>query len=142
MFVAKDRSHTLVDAQDLAEFTGLSIPVVTQKQRLVIGVAWELVRWHLEEMFGKIEERVDGDLVKTIRVCIHAKLTGRSLMVTKVMSTVDVKHTSEQEVTLEWESSAKNDMIADAALALLAGMDKSPASVKCKMFRVVFGTFR
>lgn len=53
-------------------------------------------------------------------------------MMSKVMNVVDVKHTSEQEVTLEWTSSAANDMIADATLALLAGIDKSPASVKCK----------
>ncbi len=43
---------------------------------------------------------------------------------------VDVKHTSEHELTLEWESSASNDMIADACLALILGIDKSPASVK------------
>lgn len=53
-------------------------------------------------------------------------------MVRKVMNAVDVKHTGKQEVTLEWTSSAANDMIADATVALLAGVDKSPASVKRK----------
>lgn len=76
LVIAQNCSYTLIDAQDLDEFTGSCIPVVTQKQRLVIGVAWELVRWHLEGMFGKIEERVDGDVVKTIRVCIRANSTG------------------------------------------------------------------
>lgn len=65
----------LLDAQDLHEFTGLSIPVVKQQQRLVMGVTWELVRWHLEGMFGKIEDRADDGLVKTIRVCIRANST-------------------------------------------------------------------
>lgn len=46
------------------------------------------------------------------------------------MGTVDVKHTSERELTLEWDSSASNDMIADSTLALVTGIDKSPASVK------------
>lgn len=46
------------------------------------------------------------------------------------MGAVDVKHTQEHELTLEWDSSASNDMIADSTLALITGIDKSPASVK------------
>ena len=49
------------------------------------------------------------------------------------MGAVDIKHTRETELTLEWESSASNDMIADSCLALIVGIDKSPASVKCKL---------
>lgn len=46
------------------------------------------------------------------------------------MGVVDVKHTQEHELTLEWDSSASNDMIADSTLALLMSVDQSPASVK------------
>lgn len=46
------------------------------------------------------------------------------------MGTVDVKQTGEHELTLEWDSSASNDMIADSTLALVTGIDKSPASAK------------
>ena len=46
------------------------------------------------------------------------------------MGVVDVKQTSEQELTLEWESSASNDMVADSTLALITGIDRSPASAK------------
>ena len=46
------------------------------------------------------------------------------------MGAVDIKMTQEQELTLEWDSSASNDMIADSTLALLTSIDKSPASVK------------
>jgi len=49
------------------------------------------------------------------------------------MGVVDVKHTQEHELTIEWESSSSNDMIADSTLALVNGIDKSPASVK-RMF--------
>lgn len=48
------------------------------------------------------------------------------------MGAVDVKHTGPHELTLEWESSASNDMIADSSIALIFGIDSSPASVKCK----------
>jgi cleavage and polyadenylation specificity factor subunit 3 len=46
------------------------------------------------------------------------------------MGVVDVKQSQEHELTLEWESSASNDMVADSTLALITGIDKSPASVK------------
>jgi len=46
------------------------------------------------------------------------------------MGAVDAKHTAEHELTLEWDSTASNDMIADSILALITGIDKSPASVK------------
>jgi len=46
------------------------------------------------------------------------------------MGMVDVKHTAGCELTLEWDSSASSDMIADSTLALITGIDKSPASVK------------
>lgn len=50
------------------------------------------------------------------------------------MGVLDVKQTAEHELTLEWESNASNDMIADSTLALITGIDKSPASVKCTPF--------
>ena len=50
------------------------------------------------------------------------------------MSAVDVKLTNEHELTLEWDSSASNDIIADSTLALITGIDKSPASVKRTSF--------
>ena len=54
------------------------------------------------------------------------------------MGAVDVKHTQEQELTLEWESSASNDMIADSCLALIVGIDHSPASVKRELLSFPF----
>ncbi|KAH9892899.1 mRNA 3'-end-processing protein YSH1 [Cubamyces lactineus] len=114
LLVAKDYSYTLLDPRDLRDFAGLTTCVVTQRQKVALGVGWDLVRWHLEGMFGQIEEGMDKDGVLTMRV----------------MGAVDVKHTQEHELTLEWDSSASNDMIADSTLALIAGIDKSPASVK------------
>ncbi|KAG1766931.1 beta-lactamase-like protein [Suillus occidentalis] len=114
LLVSKDYSYTLLDPRDLKDFAGLSTCTVTQRQRIVLGVGWDLVRWHLEGMYGSIEEGLDKDDVKVIRV----------------MGAVDVKHTAEHELMLEWDSTASNDMIADSILALITGIDKSPASVK------------
>ncbi|PCH43860.1 hypothetical protein WOLCODRAFT_104322 [Wolfiporia cocos MD-104 SS10] len=114
LLVSKDYSYTLLDPRDLRDFAGLSTCTVTQRQKMVLGVGWDLVRWHLEGMFGKVEEGMDKDGVPIMRI----------------MGSIDVKQTSENELTLEWESSASNDMIADSTLALITGIDKSPASVK------------
>ncbi|KAI6121578.1 beta-lactamase-like protein [Pisolithus sp. B1] len=114
LLVSKDYSYTLLDPRDLRDFAGLSTCIVTQRQRVALGVGWDLVRWHLEGMFGKVEDGFDKDGVRTLRV----------------MGVVDLKHTAEHELTLEWDSSASNDMIADSTLTLITGIDTSPASVK------------
>ncbi|TCD67440.1 endoribonuclease ysh1 [Steccherinum ochraceum] len=114
LLVAKDYSWTLLDPRDLRDFAGLTTTSVIQRQKIALNVGWDLVRWHLEGMYGKVEEGVDSSDIRTMRV----------------MGAVDVKQTSEQELTLEWDSSASNDMIADSTLALITGIDKSPASAK------------
>ncbi|KAF9568242.1 Metallo-hydrolase/oxidoreductase [Agrocybe pediades] len=114
LLVAKDYSYTLLHPRDLKDFAGLTTATVTQTQRIVLGVGWSLVKWHLEGMYGSVEEGLDNDGVPTMRV----------------MGVLDVKLTAEHELTLEWESSSSNDMIADSTLALITGIDKSPASVK------------
>jgi len=114
LLVSKDYSYTLLDPRDLRDFAGLSTCTLVQRQKIVLGVGWHLVKWHLEGMFGSVEEGLDKDGIPTMRV----------------MGVVDVKHTQEHELTIEWESSSSNDMIADSTLALVTGIDKSPASVK------------
>ena len=68
LLVSKDYSYTLLDPRDLRDFAGLSTCVVTQRQKIVLGVGWELVRWHLEGMYGKVEDGVDAEGVPTLRV--------------------------------------------------------------------------
>ncbi|KAJ7725841.1 beta-lactamase-like protein [Mycena maculata] len=113
LLVSKDFSYTLLDPRDLKDF-GVSTCTLTQRQKVVLGVRWQLIRWHLEGLFGSFDEGFDQNGVPTIRV----------------MRAVDVKQTGEYELTLEWESNASSDMLADSTLALIAGIDKSPASVK------------
>lgn len=54
------------------------------------------------------------------------------------MGAVDVKHVEEHQLTLEWTSSASNDMIADSVMAIIVGIEASPASVKCEQTRPSF----
>ncbi len=68
LLVSKDYSYTLLDPRDLRDFAGLSTCVVTQRQKIALGVGWDLVRWHLEGMYGRVEEGLDKDGNLTMRV--------------------------------------------------------------------------
>ncbi|RSH94523.1 endoribonuclease ysh1 [Saitozyma podzolica] len=105
LLVSKDFSYTLLDPKDLRDFTGLSTSTIEQKMSIPIGVDWSVVRWHLEGMYGEVEEGTDEE--------------GRPSLT--VDSTV---------AELRWSSNTSNDMIADSALAVLLGIDASPATVK------------
>jgi cleavage and polyadenylation specificity factor subunit 3 len=134
LLVSKDFSYTLISPDDLREFTGLSTSTILQRQRMVLDVSWSLVRWHLEGMYGSIQEGLDKDGVQTMRVSFLASSeyfrTGIECFCTQVMGAVDLKQTKVTELTMEWVGSSTNDMIADSVLALVLGIDSSPASVK------------
>jgi cleavage and polyadenylation specificity factor subunit 3 len=114
LLVSKDFAYTILDPKDLAEFTGLSTSTIIQRQRVALNVSWEMTRWHLEGMYGSIQEGVDVEGRRTMRI----------------MGSIDIKQSGSHELLLEWVSSINNDMVADSALALLLGIDSSPASVK------------
>ncbi|GAA5863229.1 hypothetical protein JCM3774_000821 [Rhodotorula dairenensis] len=114
LLVSKDFSYTLLSPADLREFTGLSTSIILQRQRLALSVSWDLVRWHLQGMYGKIAEGRDAEGVPTMRI----------------METVDVKHVDKHALAIEWVGGVTNDMIADSVLAIVLGIDGSPASVK------------
>ncbi|GAA5893867.1 cleavage polyadenylation factor subunit YSH1 [Sporobolomyces salmoneus] len=114
LLVSKDFTYTLLSPSDLRDFTGLSTSVILQRQRVKLSVSWDLVRWHLQGMYGKIVEGRDQDKVPTMRI----------------MQTVDVKLSDKHEVAIEWVGGATNDMVADSVLAVVLGIESSPASVK------------
>jgi len=68
LLVAKDFSYTLLDPKDLRDFTGLSTSSVVQKVKIAITCGWELVKWHLEGMYGAVEEGRDKGGVILARV--------------------------------------------------------------------------
>ena len=115
LLISKDFSYTLLDPKDLEDFTGLSTSTITQKQTIPIGVDWSVVRWHLEGMYGEVEEGKDE--------------AGRPSFT--IMNAVQLVQVSDTAAELRWASNTSNDMIADSALALLLSIDSSPATVKC-----------
>lgn len=71
----------------------------------------------MEGMYGGVEHGKDRKGNTTMRV----------------MRAIDVKQTGEREITIEWMGGSTNDMVADSVLALLMGIDTSPASVKSEL---------
>lgn len=52
------------------------------------------------------------------------------------MSTVDIKAVGKHDLAIEWVGSVTNDMVADSVIALVLGVDGSPASVKSPFSRL------
>lgn len=114
-----------------------------QKQKVAIDVSWDLVEWHLEGMFGSVEKGLDKQDKPTLRVSFLRRQAAAQqsevltvffswILPKQVMNAVDMKLTADRELTLEWVASVSNDMIADAALSLVMGIESSKASVKRK----------
>ena len=116
LLISKDFAYTILNPEDLNDFTGLSTSTIVQRQRIQLHVTWSLIMYHLKGMFGKVVEGVD----------LEGKMTVR------IMEVLDLKQSKESvyEFLLEWKSGVANDMVADSCLALLVGIEAMPASVR------------
>lgn len=139
VLVQNDFKMSLMAPEDLREYAGLTTTTITCKQRLRLSAAGvDLIKWGLEGTFGGIEELpkikseqqeneengqtmdLDGNSAKTV---VAAYL---------VMGCVTVRCFDGGELELEWEGNMLNDGIADAVMAVLLGIESSPAAVKSR----------
>ncbi|TPX44505.1 hypothetical protein SeMB42_g04306 [Synchytrium endobioticum] len=115
ILVQRDFQYRIMAPEDLPEFTSLSTVTIRQRQRVPCRAPFNLVKWHLEQMWGELEyvevEESDEDGIK-------------------VFGTVTVSQPGSGVVMLEWEGNSVNDMIADSILAVVMQAESSPASVK------------
>ncbi|KAI8577602.1 hypothetical protein K450DRAFT_212694 [Umbelopsis ramanniana AG] len=124
ILVAKDFQLNVMSPDDLNEYGGgLLTTVLTQRQSVPFRATFSLLQWHLEMMFGDIHESEltkGGDSTEQIGTVI------------RILDTVDIKKLNDKpnQITLEWVGNAMNDMVADSVLAVILGIDSSPASVK------------
>ncbi|KAF9438809.1 Cleavage and polyadenylation specificity factor subunit 3 [Entomortierella beljakovae] len=115
VLVVKEFQYTIMDTSDLEEFVGLQTTSVVQRQVVPYHASFSLLKFHLRQMFGKIQE-LDHDINKLERV--------------RIFDTVDVKEYNANHVLLEWTGNSVNDMVADSVLAVILNIESSPASVK------------
>ena len=56
VLVVKDFQYTIMDTNDLEEFAGLQTTSVVQRQVVPYHASFSLLKYHLKQMFGKIQE--------------------------------------------------------------------------------------
>lgn len=141
VLVQNDFKMSLMAPEDLREYAGLTTTTIVCKQKITLSAAGiDLIRWALEGTFGAIEEL--GHKKKSItngtseanghqdadEELEHSPHPVAYL----VMGCVIVRYQNSGEVEVEWEGNVLNDGIADAVLAVLFTVERSPAAVKRK----------
>jgi len=147
VLVQNDFKMSLMAPEDLREYAGLTTTSIICKQRITLSAAGiDLIRWALEGTFGAVEEigrkgkamtngtsttnghgnRDAHDAVEEITHSPHP-------LAYLVMGCVIVRYQNSGEVEVEWEGNVLNDGIADAVLAVLFTVERSPAAVKRKL---------
>lgn len=145
VLVQKDFKLSLMAAEDLREYAGLTTTTITCKQRITLGGAGiGLVRWGLEGVFGSIEEIGSSKTTKRDSASTENGngngdvLPGEVIqeevkpVAYLVMGCIIVRHDPSGLVELEWEANLMNDGMADAVLSALLLMESSPAAVRRK----------
>lgn len=146
VLVQNDFKMSLMAPEDLREYAGLTTTSIICKQRITLSAAGiDLIRWALEGTFGAVEEigrkgkamtngtsTMNGhgnrDVYDAVEEITHSPHPVAYL----VMGCVIVRYQNSGEVEVEWEGNVLNDGIADAVLAVLFTVERSPAAVKRK----------
>lgn len=144
---------SLMAAEDLKEYAGLTSTTVLCRQQITLAAASiELIQWALEGTFGGIEELTLEKSATTVQIKdgtgtkdeeVEIKQDGAELEIADeeivrnparmfiIMGCVKLTWTgSHNYIELEWEGNAMNDGIADAVMAVLMTVESSPAAVK------------
>lgn len=119
VLVSKDFDLSLLQLQDLHEFTQLSTSIVKSKINLKINAEISLMKWHLEQMFGNVNVIADNEEV------------WECLIMEMINIIVDKSKKGGIYIRVEWiNDNLMADSLADSVIAILYSIDSSPASVK------------
>ena len=149
VLVQNDFKMSLMAPGDLREYAGLTTTSIVCKQRITLSAAGiDLIRWALEGTFGALEEI--GLKSKTMTNGA-SNMNGHTIeqhneedeeidhsphpVAYLVMGCVTVRYQNSGEVEVEWEGNVLNDGIADAVLAVLFTVERSPAAVKRRILQ-------
>lgn len=145
VLVQNDFKMSLMAPEDLREYAGLTTTTITCKQRLRLSAAGvDLIKWGLEGTFGGIEElpkiKTENDQTGANGESHESdQKNGQALVAAYlVMGCVAVRCFDDGELELEWEGNMLNDGIADAVMAVLFGIESSPAAVKREYLKCIY----
>lgn len=148
VLVQNDFKMSLMAPEDLREYAGLTTTSIICKQRITLSAAGiDLIRWALEGTFGAVEEigrkgkamtngtsPTNGHGNRNVHDAVEEINHSPHPVAYLVMGCVIVRYQNSGEVEVEWEGNVLNDGIADAVLAVLFTVERSPAAVKRKPF--------
>lgn len=121
VLISKDFDMSIMNMEDLPEFTQLTTSMVRSNIKLKVCAPISLIAWHLEQMFGYIHVVHDDNE------------TWECLIMDMVYITVDKaeKDADGLNINVEWiNDNMMGDSLADSIVAILLSTDSSPASVK------------
>ena len=144
VLVQNDFKLSLMAPEDLREYAGLTTTSIVCKQRITLSAAGiDLIRWALEGTFGALEEislksktmrngasNMNGHAIEHVNEEDEEIHHSPHPVAYLVMGCVTVRYQDSGEVEVEWEGNVLNDGIADAVLAVLFTVERSPAAVK------------
>eukprot|EP01135_Chromosphaera_perkinsii_P010630 Nk52_evm30s2192 gene=Nk52_evmTU30s2192 len=121
VLVKRGFEHHLLNPSDLAEYSGLTVSHVTERQCIGYSAPFSLLIYFLELMFGTVKRlKVEG-------MPGVSKGDEQSIL---VMEVVTIKTKGEYSVTVEWTANSVNDMIADSVMAVVLQVESNPEAVK------------
>ncbi|CAO3623981.1 unnamed protein product [Cunninghamella echinulata] len=138
VIISKGYDLRIMSEDDMTKLGGLITTVVTQRQIVPFNAGIGLLKWHLEMMFGTVDEiqssnkkNKDGN-DDDINDDSNNNMNDQEGTALRVFDTIDIKRLASKpnHVVLEWIGNAMNDMVADSVLAVVLSIDSSPASVK------------
>ncbi|XP_049847825.1 uncharacterized protein LOC126304695 [Schistocerca gregaria] len=110
VFILQDFDQILVDLRDLHYFSNLTTTVILQTMKLELhSVKFKDIKQYLSQMFDFVEGPFNYE--------DHPALSCGSLLIIS---------TGDNEVTLKWNSTLNDDMIADSIIGLLAHIQINP----------------
>lgn len=112
ILVQKNFEMSILAVEDLPEFSGIGTTTVLQRQSVAVDASSELVKFHLQQMFGAV---TDVSTDQEVGFCVMDAIT---------------VWCRKPSLVIEWEGNMINDAIADTVLAILLSVDSSPMSVK------------
>ncbi|KAK4632829.1 Endoribonuclease ysh1 [Fulvia fulva] len=133
VLVQNDFKLSLMAAEDLKEYAGLTTTTLVCRQRINLASASvDLIKWALEGTFGTIgittPENANGT---SSTEAADEEIPRNDITRLDIMGgAVHINYKPGGELELEWEGNATNDSIADAVMAVLLTVETSPAAVK------------
>ncbi|CAG8745367.1 19679_t:CDS:2, partial [Racocetra fulgida] len=120
IIVSKDFQFNIMDPNDLKDFSGIPTSAIIQKQTIAYHSSFSLLRYHLEQMYGPLEETLDDDNVPTFTMETELSPLNTSTLreatenyLRKQFGEIYSKDNSEDEIIIKIDDSVAEEVNTD-----------------------------